>query len=57
MIGWALRAGTSVVASFVPFFNNPNNPDGPADTNVDLKRDRLRVPLFDANERVIQPLP
>jgi hypothetical protein len=47
----------TVIASFVSFFDNPNNPDGPADINVDLGRHRLLVPLFDANELVIQPLP
>jgi len=46
-----------VIASFVSFFDNPNNPDGPADIQVDLKRHRLLVPLFDVNELVIQPLP
>ena len=46
-----------VIASFVSFFDNPNNPDGPADINVDLTRHRLLVPLFDVNELVIQPLP
>jgi len=46
-----------VIASFVSFFDNPNNPDGPADINVDLNRHRLLVPLFDVNELVIQPLP
>jgi sugar lactone lactonase YvrE len=46
----------SVVAQFVSFFANPNNPDGPADINVDLLRDRLLVPLFDANQLVIVPL-
>lgn len=46
-----------IIASFVSFFDNPNNPDGPADINVDLKRHRLLVPLFDVNELVIQPLP
>jgi len=46
----------TVIASFVSFFDNPDNPDGPADINVDLKRNRLLVPLFDVNELVIQPL-
>jgi sugar lactone lactonase YvrE len=46
-----------VLASFVSLFDNPNNPDGPADINVDLKRHRLLVPLFDANQLVIQTLP
>jgi len=46
-----------VIASFVSFFDNPNNPDGPADINVDLTRHRLLVPLFDVNQLVIQPLP
>ncbi|HEV2992209.1 MAG TPA: hypothetical protein VG759_27490 [Candidatus Angelobacter sp.] len=45
------------IASFVSIFDNPNNPDGPADINVDLKRNRLLVPLFDVNELVILPLP
>ncbi len=47
----------TVIASFVSIFDNPNNPDGPADINVDLVRNRLLVPLFDVNELVIQPLP
>lgn len=47
----------TVIASFVSIFDNPNNPDGPADINLDLKRNRLLVPLFDANELVIQQLP
>jgi sugar lactone lactonase YvrE len=46
-----------VIASFVSIFDNPNNPDGPADINVDLKRNRLLVPLFDVNELVILDLP
>jgi len=46
----------SVVAQFVSFFDNPNNPDGPADINVDLRRHRLLTPLFDINQLVIQSL-
>jgi hypothetical protein len=45
-----------VVAQFVSFFDNPNNPDGPADINVDLRRHRLLTPLFDINQLVIQSL-
>jgi hypothetical protein len=45
-----------VIASFVSSFDNPNNPDGPADISVDLQRHRLLVPLFDSNQLVILPL-
>jgi hypothetical protein len=50
------RKDVTTVAQFVSLFDNPNNPDGPADINVDLLRGRLLVPLFDANELVILPL-
>jgi sugar lactone lactonase YvrE len=50
------RKTVSVIAQFVSLFDNPNNPDGPADINVDLVRGRLLVPLFDANQLVIMPL-
>jgi len=46
----------TVIAQFVSFFENPNNPDGPADINVDLSQNRLLVPLFDANELAIMQL-
>jgi len=47
----------TVIASFVSIFDNPDNPDGPADIGVDLRRNRLLVPLFDANQLEILPLP
>jgi hypothetical protein len=50
------RKAVSVVAQFVSLFDDPSNPDGPADINVDLTRNRLLVPLFDANELVVVPL-
>ena len=50
------RKRMTVIAQFVSFFENPNNPDGPADINVDLSQNRLLVPLFDANELAIMQL-
>jgi hypothetical protein len=49
------RSGTELetAAQFVSALDNPANPDGPADINVDHSRNRLLVPLFNANQLVI----
>jgi outer membrane protein assembly factor BamB len=44
------------VAQFVSSLDNPASPDGPADINVDESRDRLLIPLFNANQLVIVQL-
>jgi sugar lactone lactonase YvrE len=49
------RSGTELetVAQFVSALDNPTLPDGPADLSVDESRNRLLVPLFNANQLVI----
>jgi hypothetical protein len=49
------RSGTELetVAEFVSALDNPGRPDGPADINVDRSRNRLLIPLFNANQLVI----
>jgi len=52
------RSGTELetVAQFVSALDNPASPDGPADINVDESRDRLLIPLFNANQLVFVQL-
>jgi sugar lactone lactonase YvrE len=49
------RSGTELetVAQFVSALENPTSPDGPADINVDQVRNRILVPLFNADQLVI----
>jgi hypothetical protein len=51
-------AGTEpeTLATFVCALDNPAAPDGPADIGVDRRRNRLLIPLFNANELMIVPL-
>jgi len=51
-------AGTEpeTLATFVSALDNPAAPDGPADIGVDRRRNRLLIPLFNANELVIVQL-
>ena len=53
------RSGTEIetVAQVVSARDNPNNPDGPAKINIDHSRGRLLIPLFNAGQLVILPLP
>jgi len=44
------------IAQFVSALDNPASPDGPADISVDASRNRLLVPLFNANQLVIVQL-
>ncbi len=52
------RSGSELatVAEFVAAVDNPARPDGPADMSVDRKRNRLLIPLFNANQLVIVSL-
>jgi hypothetical protein len=52
------RSGTelTVVAEFVSALDNPARPDGPADMAIDRVRNRLLIPLFNANQLVIVQL-
>jgi hypothetical protein len=52
------HAGTEpeVLATFVSAVDNPAAPDGPADISVDRRRNRLLIPLFNANQLVIVQL-
>ena len=52
------RSGMDVqiVAEFVSALDNPTGPAGPADINIDEFRNRLLVPLFNANQLVLIPL-
>jgi hypothetical protein len=51
-------AGTEpeALATFISAIDNPAAPDGPADIGVDRTRNRLLIPLFNANELVIVQL-
>jgi hypothetical protein len=53
------RSGTKLetVAQFASALGNSTVPAGPADINVDKKRNRLLVPLFNANQLVIMQVP
>jgi hypothetical protein len=52
------RSGTELetIAQFVSALDNPMSPNGPADISIDQSRDRLLIPLFNANQLVIIPL-
>jgi sugar lactone lactonase YvrE len=52
------RSGTDLtaVAEFVSALDNPARPDGPADMAIDRLRNRLLIPLFNANQLVIVQL-
>ena len=52
------RSGRRIhtVATFAALLDNPAAADGPADIAIDRRRDRLLVPLFNANELVIVEL-
>jgi sugar lactone lactonase YvrE len=47
------RTKLEIVAKFVSLLENPAAPAGPADISVDKKRNRLLVPLFNANQLII----
>ena len=53
------RSGTEIetVAQVVSARDNPGSPDGPAKINIDHSRGRLLIPLFNAGQLVILPLP
>jgi sugar lactone lactonase YvrE len=44
------------LAKVVSLFDDANNPNGPADINLDRRRDRLLIPLFNANQLLILTL-
>src|SRR5262249_52633362 len=46
----ASRREITTIAKFVSLLENPANPNGPADINVDVARHRLLVPLFNMNQ-------
>jgi len=53
------RSGTEIetVVQVVSARDNPNSPDGPAKINIDHSRGRLLIPLFNAGQLMILPLP
>jgi len=53
------RSGTEIetVAQVVSARDNPNSPDGPAKINIDHSRGQLLIPLFNAGQLMILPLP
>lgn len=53
------RSGTEIttVAQVVGSRDNPSSPDGPAKINIDHYRGKLLIPLFNAGQLLIVPLP